>query len=272
MEPGKTEEEQLNPVLSGYFCKLVSLLISRKQRQLVPYIFAPGSDIIPFLVKHTYQRSISEILNKLLTQIDSDYDAELQSQIKEQQRVAVSQLIGLLGPDYDDETNLNACTIIGDMFETKEFFNIICHKDNLKTIVDFSTADLEAATKSSKVSSLNILNQLIFVIIDKQRKKDKNDDDSKPSFDEDDVIQQNSDDEKDSVSSDASSILVDILSEKITAIAGNLRLDFPGPTQAIQPQTKEIIPLGPQRLNTTELVLKMVQLKKDKLNKALIGS
>lgn len=30
MEPGKTEEEQLNPVLSGYFCKLVSLLISRK--------------------------------------------------------------------------------------------------------------------------------------------------------------------------------------------------------------------------------------------------
>jgi hypothetical protein len=79
MEPGKTEEEQLNPVLSGYFCKLVSLLISRKQRQLVPYIFSAGSDIMPFLVKHTYQRSVSEILNKLLTQIDSDYDAELQA-------------------------------------------------------------------------------------------------------------------------------------------------------------------------------------------------
>jgi len=26
----KTDEEELNPVLSGYFCKLVSLLISRK--------------------------------------------------------------------------------------------------------------------------------------------------------------------------------------------------------------------------------------------------
>lgn len=79
MEPGKTEEEQLNPVLSGYFCKLVSLLISRKQRQLVPYIFAKDSEIMQFLVKHTYQRSISEILNKLLTQIDSDYDTELQA-------------------------------------------------------------------------------------------------------------------------------------------------------------------------------------------------
>jgi hypothetical protein len=75
------------------------------------------------------------------------------------------------------------------MFETKEFFNIICLKENLEKIVEFSTASLEAPGKSSKVCSLNILNQLIFVIIDKQRKKDKNDDDSKPSFDEDDVIQ-----------------------------------------------------------------------------------
>jgi hypothetical protein len=34
------QEEELNPVLSGYFCKLVSLLISRKQKQLIPYIFS----------------------------------------------------------------------------------------------------------------------------------------------------------------------------------------------------------------------------------------
>jgi hypothetical protein len=35
------QEEELNPVLSGYFCKLVSLLISRKQKFLIPYIFSP---------------------------------------------------------------------------------------------------------------------------------------------------------------------------------------------------------------------------------------
>lgn len=32
VEPGETEEKQLNPVLAGYFCKLVSLLINRKQK------------------------------------------------------------------------------------------------------------------------------------------------------------------------------------------------------------------------------------------------
>jgi hypothetical protein len=72
------QEEELNPVLSGYFCKLVSLLISRKQKQLIPYIFSEKSDIIDNLVRHVGQKSISEVLNKLMTQLDSDY---LQDQI-----------------------------------------------------------------------------------------------------------------------------------------------------------------------------------------------
>jgi len=70
-------EETLNPVLAGYFCKLVSLLISRKQKSLVPYIFTPGSGVIEALLKHVYQRSVSEILNKLLTQIDSEFEPEV---------------------------------------------------------------------------------------------------------------------------------------------------------------------------------------------------
>jgi len=69
-------------VLSGYFSRLVSLLISRKQKDLIPYIFAPESQIMDQLVKHVYQKSVSEILNKLLTQVDSSFDAELKQRIK----------------------------------------------------------------------------------------------------------------------------------------------------------------------------------------------
>jgi hypothetical protein len=61
---------------------LVSLLISRKQKQLVPYIFREESKIMDFLLKHVYQKSISEVLNKLLTQIESDFEPELQEQIQ----------------------------------------------------------------------------------------------------------------------------------------------------------------------------------------------
>ena len=93
------EEEDLNQVLAGYFCKLVSLLISRKQKSLVPYIFAPESKIIDQLLKHVYQKSISEVLNKLLTQLDSDFEPALQEQIHLKQQQAVSTLISQLGAD-----------------------------------------------------------------------------------------------------------------------------------------------------------------------------
>lgn len=79
------ENGELNPVLSGYFCKLVSLLISRKQKQLVPYIFSKESTIIDNLVMHVGQKSISEILNKLITQIDSEFEPEIMEQIHAKQ-------------------------------------------------------------------------------------------------------------------------------------------------------------------------------------------
>jgi len=34
------EDEPVNPVLAGYFSKVVQLLINRKQKQIVPYIVA----------------------------------------------------------------------------------------------------------------------------------------------------------------------------------------------------------------------------------------
>jgi len=34
------DDEPVNPVLSGYFSKVVCLLINRKQKQVVPYIMA----------------------------------------------------------------------------------------------------------------------------------------------------------------------------------------------------------------------------------------
>lgn len=37
----QTRQYPLNPVLSGYFAKLVILLLNRKQKQVVPFIFSP---------------------------------------------------------------------------------------------------------------------------------------------------------------------------------------------------------------------------------------
>jgi len=74
----RTEEKPLNPVLSGYFNKLVSLLITREQKKIVPYVFRDHPDLIDCLLHHVYQKSISELLNKFLAITDPDLDQELQ--------------------------------------------------------------------------------------------------------------------------------------------------------------------------------------------------
>ena len=48
----RTKETPLNPVLSGYFAKLMTLLINRKQKNLLAQVFAPESDVIDCLVYH----------------------------------------------------------------------------------------------------------------------------------------------------------------------------------------------------------------------------
>ena len=138
------------------------------------------------MLKHIYQKSISEVLNKLLTQIDGDYEPEIMAEIKSKQQLAVTKLIDLLGPELSEEHNLNACTIIQDMFEIKEFYNIICKRESLTKIVNFSTAAFAGSTKTSKSCSLIVLNQIITNHIDRQKKKDQKGDDKTENTNDDD--------------------------------------------------------------------------------------
>lgn len=224
-------DEELNPVLSGYFCKLVSLLISRKQKQLIPYIFDPNSNIIDNLVKHVGQKSISEILNKLITQVDGEL---MHEQIQVKQQMVVEKLVEHLGPTVHEENNLNSSSIIQDMFETKDFFNILVKKDNIQRIADFATASMTESTKASKTCSLTVLNQIIMHLIEKIKKKGQNTDDKSNNNDDDDmIVQQNSDDEKyeDFETSNPTSLaaltnsLVETILEKIPALEIILQAD-----------------------------------------------
>ena len=95
---------------------------------------------------------------------------------------------------------MNASTIILDMFEVKDFYNLILSKDNLTRIVEFSLASMNESTKYSKCSSLTVLNQVVLSNIERQKKKDKKaeeDKDEPNAFGDDDmIVQQNSDEEK----------------------------------------------------------------------------
>jgi putative sterol carrier protein len=176
------------------------------------------------------------------------------AEIKSKQQLAVSRLIGLLGPELSDEHNLNACTIIQDMFEIKDFYNIICKRESLTDIISFATAAFGGATKTSKACSLIVLNQIITNHIDRQKKKDAKGDDKTENTndDDDDMVQHNSEDEdkEDTEASNPNSatvqtnVLVDILKGRIGAIEEVLRGDHEGVKTRISVSDTEFVPLG----------------------------
>jgi hypothetical protein len=92
-------------------------------------------------VRHVGQKSISEVLNKLLTQIDPDY---LEDSIQEKQQSVIEKIIAQLGPDQGEENNLNASSIIQDLFDYKDnlFYNILCQKENLRQIGEYACAEM----------------------------------------------------------------------------------------------------------------------------------
>jgi len=125
----RTEEIPLNPVLSGYFFRLVNLLIMRKQKQLVPYIFGDDSDVIDCLLRHVYQKSVSEVLNKLLNILGINFDEEMVAKIQEKKQKILNELIEKLGnKECDEEESMNITMILSDIMEQKNFFSIISKK------------------------------------------------------------------------------------------------------------------------------------------------
>jgi len=60
-------------------------------------------------------------------------------------------LLFKLSPKVGEEDNLNGCSILQDMLETKEFYAIASKKANIQTLMEYILD--ETATNSSRVAS-----------------------------------------------------------------------------------------------------------------------
>ena len=78
------------------------------------------------MLNHVYQKSISELLQWVLVRIDQMIDSETMERIGSSQQHAISKLINNLGPEYSEEHNLNACSLLQEFLKIKEFNDQIC--------------------------------------------------------------------------------------------------------------------------------------------------
>lgn len=250
-------------MLSSYFCKLVTILLRRYPNELAQYIFAPGSKVIDGMLRHVYQKSISELLLWVLVRVGPGLGPETLATIQSAQKLAISKLTDALGPDFSEEHNLNACAILQEMVKIKEFNDMICHQESLTKMVAHATAAFDEGTKMSKVCSLNALNAVVSNLIVLQRSKSDLHD-RYDSFEEDFVAQAGSDGEEMPANANSPRAQIDTLAAIVQARIPNIQdilsLSHDGAKRTLQVSDTEFVPLGQQRLHTVELVSNLVQL------------
>lgn len=124
-----------NPILSGYFKKLMLALFKHKPMDIYNYIYS-HPEIIKNLCHNIHSKSLSEVLSKTLQISDSYMDDMSHLDHRNMRREAIISLITIavtpIDPsrtdlDEDDDYNakLNACDVLEEVFQNQ----VSCFED-----------------------------------------------------------------------------------------------------------------------------------------------
>lgn len=92
-------DEEVNPVLAGYFSKLITQLLNTKSAPLIAYLFDETNNYVINFVKHSYNRSISDVLLLVLRHASNVIDEEIKEKFTAAKRLIVEQIISNLKSD-----------------------------------------------------------------------------------------------------------------------------------------------------------------------------
>jgi serine/threonine-protein phosphatase 6 regulatory subunit 3 len=88
-------DEELNPVLAGYFCKLFQVLAGNKPKEVFSYVYS-HPQVIEKMIRHIYQKSVSEVLIRLLNVSENVLDSDCEISVADMDSVRQSFVFRIL--------------------------------------------------------------------------------------------------------------------------------------------------------------------------------
>eukprot|EP00347_Sterkiella_histriomuscorum_P000595 403375243 len=264
----ETKETPLNPVLSGYFQNLVNTLLIRRQKQFVPYLFKEAQSTIDNMLYHLQQKSISDIVKKLMVVTASDYDEAVASCIINQQEVIMSTLVDKLGFDTSEEDNLNAAMIINDLIELKDCYNMITMKMYIQDIFEKAFPTYIESSDSSRCAALSVLTKILKLYPDNQKREKRNQAVKKKETFSFSLGTQESDVGADE---DESPLILVLMQNQSTIFESLQQLEV-NQTQLETTYLQPIVPLGRLRLKIIEFIRQLTCLNNPALLSYLVDS
>ena len=132
------DDSELNYVLCGYFSSLMSNLLNIDSIKIIKYLFLERKDILKRLVYHSYRKSISETLCKIIkyedkfnqqnTEIKEDYDEKEFSKIRLD---IIKDIFDKIDINMDSEKLYSISYIINDLSENKKILESILNDKNI---------------------------------------------------------------------------------------------------------------------------------------------
>ena len=107
-------DEELNPVLWGYFTKFINSLLNHNRRGFFSYVFNPENKVVDYFIKHIYNRSISEWLIKILLE-----DLE---HIEQKTQYVMDIINSFETQEY--EGKLNSALVLSEISDNKNFVEL----------------------------------------------------------------------------------------------------------------------------------------------------
>ena len=208
-------ENELNYVLTGYFCKFLSALLSYKPNNLIVYLFIERSDILEKFVFHSYRKSLSIFLSKLLLYENEDHQNSLNNNnlnrnpyenntnnnspenslfnkfkdsINKKKLEIIEKIFELIKISSQPEKISSLVLLLSEILDNKQIFkNIISSKNIFQNLFNELKTNLNSVKnsniKTNYTEILNLINNILTIV---QKNKEKT-----PKYEtEDDIVEQ----------------------------------------------------------------------------------
>lgn len=132
-------DSEINPVLAGYFSRVMQAIIEKRKLNLLEYIFL-YKEHMSNLVKHSYNKSISDVLNKILSNEDKFITGTTGEEFVSEKQNLLSEMIKKMEPNNTGDDIINNCSILCALIDAKQYLDYLLSKEVIDTIFRLSTS------------------------------------------------------------------------------------------------------------------------------------
>ncbi len=138
-------KDQINPVLSGYFVKVMDVLMERKQLDMLGYLFG-FREHVQNLLRHCYDKSIADVLKKVVSNEDKYLSGTTGDEYLPEKMEVISQLVDQMESTNSAPVITNSAGLLAGLIDGRQHLGYFNEERVLKRVFSTMVSENPAST------------------------------------------------------------------------------------------------------------------------------